>query len=85
MNVRAGEDIGLYPVGEVKEKMGGAVRILLIPGIQKGGSRSVDYDRYRKTHFKLIGWVLSASKRKLHYAGFNAVPDTLYGVKQAAV
>lgn len=84
-DAKRGEDVGISNIEGIVELVIGKVTILRVPGIQKGGSRSVDLTRLKKELDKkgLVGAIgieaLIALRR------ISVEPHYLYGVSEAAI
>ncbi len=84
-DTKAGEDVGIYNIeGIVSLKMG-KVTILKVPGVQRGGSNTVDFQLLRNkiAGTKLIGGIGIESLIALKKV--NAGPVYTYGVIEAAI
>lgn len=82
---REGEDIGVSNIEGIVELEMGKVTILRVPGIQRGGSRSIDLARLRKeVHSeKLVGAMGIEALIALKRIGVK--PQYFYGVKEVVV
>lgn len=84
-NARKGEDVGIYKIEGIVPLEIGEITVLKVPGIQRGGSRSVDLTRLKeKTSggglVGVIGIEASVTLKKI-----GIVPHYSYGVKDVLV
>ena len=84
-DARKGEDVGVSGIDGIVPLVIGKVTILKMPGVERGGSGSVDLDRL-KEHVKgaqLLGAIGLEALVALRKAGLT--PAYFYGVKEAVV
>jgi len=84
-DARKGEDVGISDIEGIVELKPGKITILIVPNIQRGGSKKVDHAKLRKKLEErgLIGAVGLEALVALRQAGVE--PDYLYGVAEAAI
>ncbi len=80
-----GKDVGISEIEGIVELEKGEITILRVPGIQKGGSNSVDLTRLRK-ELKRKGLVGAIGIEALvTLQQIDSKPQYLYGVTEAAI
>jgi putative transcriptional regulator len=84
-DAKRGDDVGISNIEGIVELEIGKVTILRVPGIQKGGSKSVDLAKLKKELDKkeLVGAIGIEALIALRRIGVE--PHYLYGVSEAAI
>jgi putative transcriptional regulator len=84
-NARKGDDVGVSNIGGIVPLKIGKVTVIRIPGIQKGGTRRVDFRKLKNAtkDERPVGAIGIEALVALRKSGLK--PSYLYGVKDAVV